>query len=316
VWSDEDRDALTTLNQRLPVYTGDIDSARTDNRLELPVGAAYQRHASKLMRDQLLPAATTLYESAAQRLDEGHRSGSSLDAEIAVVVVAAIVFVLLVAVHVFLSARTRRRLNVGLIGAAVVVIAICGWTTLGMRSQRGALAQSQREGSDSLIYLSTARILALRSQSDENLDLIDRPNQAAMDDFEARTASISGGDGQAGLLGLAATRAVDSETAARVARIEHLHDEFVAAHARVRGFANDYDYKNAILVATTDETDASVALDDALETEIHENQATLEAHARSADRVLHPLPYVILIAALTAIAAVVAGMWPRLREYR
>ena len=132
--SDEARDALTTLNEQLPVYTGDIDSARTNNRLGLPVGAAYQRHASKVMQRQLLPAATTLYETAAQRLDEGHRSGSSLDAEMAVVVVAAIVFMLLVAVHVLVSARTRRRLNVGLIGAAVVVIAICAWTTLGLRS--------------------------------------------------------------------------------------------------------------------------------------------------------------------------------------
>jgi len=314
--SDDAREALTTLNEQLPVYTGDIDSARTNNRLGLTVGAAYQRHASKVMQRQLLPAATTLYETAAQRLDNGHRSGSSLHAEIVVVVVAAIVFVLLVAVHVFLSARTKRRLNVGLIGAALVVIALCAWTTLVLRSQRDALAQSQREGSDSLIYLSTARILALRSLSDENLDLIDRPNQIAMDDFDARTVSISGGEAKPGLLDQAATEAADSATAARVARIEDLHDEFVASHQRVRGFAAEYDYKNAISVATTDEAEASAALDRAFESEITENQAILEAHARSADRVLRPLPYAILLASLAAIAAVAAGMWPRLREYR
>jgi hypothetical protein len=313
---DEARDALTTLNEKLPVYQGDIDLARTNDRLGWTVGAAYQRHASKIMQQQLLPAATILYEAAAQRLDEGHRSGSSPDPEVAVVVVAAIVLVLLVAVHLFLSARTNRRLNVGLVGAAVVVIAICAWTTLGLRLQRDALAQSQREGSDSLIYLSTARILALRSLSDENLDLIDRPDQAAMDDFEARTVSIAGGDGKPGLLDQAATEAVDSATAGRVAQIERLHAEFLAAHRRVRGLAKDYDYKKAIAVASTDEATASLALDRAFEDEIAANQKSLEAHARTADRVLRPLPYTVVVAALAAIAAVAAGMWPRLREYR
>jgi uncharacterized protein with PQ loop repeat len=315
-WPDEARDALSTLNERLPVYTGDIDSARANNRLGLTVGAAYQRDASKVMQEQLLPAATTLYEAAARRLDDGHRSGSSTGIEIAVIVVAAIVVALLVVVQVFLTARTNRRLNVGLIGAAIVVIALCAWTSVGLRSQRDALAQSQREGSDPLLYLSTARILALRSMSDENLDLIERPNNVARADFDARTESITGGEGRPGLLDQAAARAANSETAQRIAEIDRLHQEFLAAHQRVRGLAADYDYKTAISVASSEEADASVKLDDAFEHEIAADQASLKTHARTAAHELRPLPYAVVLAAFAAIAAVAAGMWPRLREYR
>ena len=39
----------------LPVYTGEVETARADNRLGLPLGAAYLREASALMRGTLLP---------------------------------------------------------------------------------------------------------------------------------------------------------------------------------------------------------------------------------------------------------------------
>ena len=41
---------LSTLARDLPVYSGEIETARADNRLGLPLGAAYLREASALMR--------------------------------------------------------------------------------------------------------------------------------------------------------------------------------------------------------------------------------------------------------------------------
>ena len=100
-----------------------------------------------------------------------------------------VVIALIVAAHLFVTVRTRRLLNAGLIGAAFVVLAVCTLTWVGLRSQRDALTRSQHEGSDPLLELSTARILALRSMSDENLDLIERgTDKADMEDFEAVTA--------------------------------------------------------------------------------------------------------------------------------
>ena len=59
------------------------------------VGAAYQRDGSKLMREQILPAATTLYQHAARGLDDNYRAGTSTNEIVLVVVAGVLVLVLL-----------------------------------------------------------------------------------------------------------------------------------------------------------------------------------------------------------------------------
>src|SRR5262249_40114488 len=48
------RNAVATIAGQLPVYTGLVESARANNRQGLPVGAAYLRQASELMRATIL----------------------------------------------------------------------------------------------------------------------------------------------------------------------------------------------------------------------------------------------------------------------
>jgi hypothetical protein len=310
------RASLVSLNQHLPTYTGDIESARTNNRLGYPVGAAYQRQASDVMQQKLLPAALILYETSARHLDGGHRAGSQRDVEVVLVVAGVAVIALLTGIHLFVTARTRRLLNAGLIGAAVVVLAVCTWTAVGLHAQRDALARSQREGSDPLLVLSTARLLALRSMSDENLDLIERgTNTADMKDFESVTASIAGSNQSPGLLDQAVGAAVDDATVARLSELETLHAEFLAAHDRVRGLAAK-DYTKAISAAVTAEAPASARLDAAFQREIETSRNNLDVRADEAAARLRHLEYAIFLAALLGVAAVAAGMWPRIREYR
>ena len=54
-------DDLTILSGQLPPYTDEVGTARADNRLGLPLGAAYLREASGLLRGTLLPAASDIY---------------------------------------------------------------------------------------------------------------------------------------------------------------------------------------------------------------------------------------------------------------
>ena len=71
------RGPVARISAALPVYTGLVETARTQNRLNLPVGAAYLREASALMRDELLPAATELYRSETAQLDRDLSAGSA-----------------------------------------------------------------------------------------------------------------------------------------------------------------------------------------------------------------------------------------------
>src|SRR6516165_11598560 len=68
---------VTVVTDQLPVYAGLVEAARADNRQNLPVGAAYLREASAMMRNQILPATDRLYRIEATRLDHNYQSGAS-----------------------------------------------------------------------------------------------------------------------------------------------------------------------------------------------------------------------------------------------
>ena len=191
--SAEARDAVAGLAVQLPRYTRLVEAARTNSRLENPVGASYLRRASDLMTTEMLPAAGGIYEEAAHRLDRGYRAGTSGAPVVGVLVAAVLALAVLVVAQLFVARRTRRVLNVGLLGATALVVAILAWAITSFSAQQQALARSERDGSDLLIALSTMRILALQSLSDENLYLIERGTVPSYrEDFDAVTASITG----------------------------------------------------------------------------------------------------------------------------
>src|SRR5690606_39915618 len=54
--------------RQVPVYTGLVEAARANNLQGLPIGAAYLREASHLMRTEILPAAERLYDIQTERV--------------------------------------------------------------------------------------------------------------------------------------------------------------------------------------------------------------------------------------------------------
>jgi hypothetical protein len=312
------RDAVAELAVQLPRYARLVEAARVNNRLEHPVGAAYLGWASDLMTDEMLPAASGIYEEAARRLDDGYRRGTSGAPVVGVLVAAVLALALLVAVQLFVARRTRRLLNVGLVGATVLVVALLGWALASFSAQQEALTRSERDGSDLLLALSTMRILALRSLSDENLYLIERGTAAAYrDDFDEVTASITGP-----LMEQARSSAPDDATRVEIRRIEGHHGQFVSVHDRVRrlfdadGDTEPDDYVTAVDIAVTDLTAAATTVDEALATEITAARTRLDDGAADARHGLRALPLVLLIGVVTATVAALAGVQLRAREYR
>jgi hypothetical protein len=227
------------------------------------------------------------------------------------------VVLLLVLVQVFVSIRTRRLINIGLAAATVFVIGLCVVTMVRLEAQRDALVRSQVEGSDPMLALSTVRILALRSLSDENLDLIERGTEAAhVADFEETTARIGDRDGASGVLGTAKANTVDSDRRARLDAIIDLYAAYLDAHARVRALADRYDYGEATDLAVGEQADAAAALDGALADEIGRSRAAFDRHADAASYRINRLPLIVFVIALVAVACAITGMWSRLQEYR
>lgn len=310
------RSAIRAIDSVLPVYAGYVESARANSRHEFPLGAAYLRRASDLMRSTILPAATDLYRQAAMRLDRSYRAGSTPSHELSLLLVAMAAVGALVAAQVLVSWRTRRSLNVGLFVATITVVALGLGTFWIFDSHERALTRSQREGSDPLTVLSTVRIQALRSLRAENLDLIEHGTDPLhQEEFDQVTNSIRSEDGS-GLLATATRLAEGHGDRVGIDTIAAYYENYIAAHDTVRQLHNAGSYDEAVRAAVDVEGPAATTLDRALAAEIDAARGRLETYAHDARAGLPVLALVIVLVTAAAGGLVVVGLRPRLQEYR
>ena len=210
-----------------------------------------------------------------------------------------------------MTRRTRRLFNVGLVGATVSIAAVGVLAVTVFVAQRDSLTDSQLEGSDPLVALSTARILALRSLSFANLDLIERGTVPAYgEDFEAAAQDVGR------RLRAAAEQAADPAAGGRIAAIAERYDTFLAVHDEVQQLGAAGSYADADSLAVTEQADAAEAVDGALADEIDIARDRLDDNAERARGQLRWLPLAAAILAATAAVLAIVGLQLRLREYR
>ena len=118
---------LNDLAANLPAYTQEIGNATADNRLALPLGAAYLREASGRMRTSLLRDAKDLYATENAGLSGTSAQATGLPLSAVTVVLGIIALYLLLRASRWLRGRTNRVLNAGLVAAAVFLLASLAW---------------------------------------------------------------------------------------------------------------------------------------------------------------------------------------------
>jgi hypothetical protein len=292
---------LTDLSNQLAVYTGMIATARANNRAGRPIGVAYLGEASALMQRDILPSAERLYRSQADAVMSSERSAGTLPA---VVVGCLLVLALLVVAQVYLTRRSHRRLNPGLVLASVLIAVLVGWLSVaGLVSIRAA-AGARTEGAEPQGTAVTARILAEQARADEILGLLKRGSDPQSEtDFEARTAQLA-----------------QILERAKVAGAADALGGWVRSHDDIGRRLAAGDYLGAVAVARDDGPQRSTAqfirLDTALRDEItrlRDRQREGVAHAYAALNLLAPGAAGIGVVAALAVAA---GIWPRLSEYQ
>ncbi|MEA2142099.1 MAG: hypothetical protein QOI64_529 [Solirubrobacteraceae bacterium] len=311
------RTPAATLANQLPDYTGLVEAARANNRQGFPVGAAYLRRASGLMRTDLLPAAERLYVAEAQRMNDDYRDGTHNLGLTATVVAAAALFLLLVLAQIRLARFSNRILNVPLLMATVLVAGLGVWVGLGLAAQQNALSAAQRKGSDAVQLLSASRVLALRAQRDESLALIGRGiDTTSLAGFERTMTALRGERPGGGLLGEAQRVARRSGTAASMAGVHASLSGFEHAHARVAARIGRGDYTGAVRTYIDDELQQARRLDAALESETRAAQQRFSTNAERASSAVRGMSFGIPLLALAIGALAVLGLSHRIREYR
>lgn len=301
--SSADAAVFATTNHLLAEYAGLIESARANNRQGFPIGAAYLRQASDLLRLQILPPLSRLVTA-----EQAHIASAYADvanANVALIVVLVLGLFVLVVVQIWLSAKTRRTVNIGLGIATVIVVvaALAGEFAMAYAQQK---ASDTRRGSlANTDALATARTDAFDAKSEESLALINRGSgqpfeaQYQVDMDNARAALQSTGTGS---------------------DLTPLLDAYDTAHKAVRKDDDGGNWDAAVNLATSNDpqgTKPAFAAFDASSRRALTTQASNATDGLNAAR--RPLGAIAVLLFFAGIAAAVLawrGIALRLREYR
>ena len=294
------RTAVAEITVQLATYTGLIEAARANNMRNSPVGSAYMREASSLMQTGLLPGARQILDRG---LDALNAEQASVGARPVVeIVLLALVVAEIAAASWVLLRRTNRQFNIGLVVAAGVLVLAIVFLVVATSLAAGDIDRGRAVGTERFEHLAAARILAQQARTEETLELIARGDITS---FEEKYA----GDIRGLLTELEAGphSAVDA-----VHRWTASHDKQVRAY---RGG----DFATAMAQAIGTDPDASPAqfgvVETGLRAEIETTRTAMRATVSSAGSALAWTPPAVVASAAVAAAAVIAGMWPRLKEF-
>jgi hypothetical protein len=310
---------LATLSAGLPVYAGDVETARADNRLGLPLGAAYLREASSLMRRQLLPAARNITTQASGQLLSASGKATGLPLIGLLLVMAIITGYVLLTTQRWLSRHFHRRLSPGLVAATAAAVISVVWLAVSLTAGRADLLQAQTHGSGPVATLGLADIAALRAHADESLTLIDAAGDDSYQaDFLATEHHLGPGPGT--LLAQAASAASGSPGAAAAADASAAATRWYSAHRTVRSLDNNGKHNDAIQLVTTPGQEHSGTLfarvDASLVRAVAADQTVFQSEAAAGRSAFTGLEIGVIVLALIMAAACARGINRRLAEYR
>jgi hypothetical protein len=297
---------LGRVNQSLTQYTGLIATAQAKNRQGYPVGSAYLRQASGVLRGQILPALARVNDANAARVAAAYDDAAA--AWLRLGLAAVIGLGVLGWAQFWLARRTHRMINVPLAAStAGALLAVIGGGLV-LVAQQSAAERIGNGSYQAAAALAQARIAAFDAKSNESLTLIQRGSGQAYE--VAWKAGVTEARSQ---LQRAVAAGVDS------AVVDTL-DNWVTVHKQIRKADDGGNWEDAVGLATGTETSSSnAAFQDFADTT---RQALGREAAAVADGLASVrLPLLIagwLVLAIGILAAVGAwwGFSLRLEEYR
>ncbi|ORB31435.1 protein kinase G-activating protein GlnX [Mycolicibacterium parafortuitum] len=303
---------LGRINARLAVYTGLVETARTNNRAGNPVGSSYLSEASAMMQQQILPDAQRLYEETSARVDAETTASTRIPIPVILVVTATLLFG--VFANRWLAKRTRRRVNVGFVAGGLAVLIMLIWVGTALIISTTDSRSAKETAAESLKTVTSLAITAQQARADETLSLIRRGDEdirkqsyyQRIDDMKEQLARFVARD--------------DSIDKTDLVDAAQLLDRWRAADDRITAYIAVGNYQAATRVALgTGEDDATPAfnkLDEALTKGIDQSRSQLRSDIVNARRVLSGATVGAALLSVVAAVAVALGIWPRLNEYR
>src|SRR5580693_4169740 len=306
-------DDLATLSGQLPAYTDEVGTARADNRLGLPLGAAYLREASALLRGTLLPAASDIYTNQSGLLTSASAQATGLPLMVVAIVIGLGIGYVLYRSWRWLTRRTHRRVNYGLLVAAVAGAISLVWLAGAFAVGRTELLSALQQGSAPAEAFARADVAALQAHADESLTLIDNSgDDAYQKDYLAQQKILGPGPGTM----LAAVQA-SAGSGVSVSAATAETQAWYRAHAALRALDNSGNHAAAVRSALAGDAAARFMLLSAtLSRGITVDQVVFASKARGGQDAFTGLSAGMIVASLVMAAGCAWGLSRRLAEYR
>jgi hypothetical protein len=327
-YGQEERRPIVAMVTKTQAYAAIVGEARARGG---DAGRERLRDATRLLREEILPAAESLDQANFRHLDAEYAEGVGASSAGAVLL-GLVLLGALGSLQLFLAVRFRRFVNAWIAAATLVVLGTLVHLLVALSAARVHVRTAKADAFDSVHVLWKARAALYDAQSDETLGVFSR---AVADEsaFVQRLAKLSDGPvgegdcarvatcrrvGLHGYLGDAANNITfPGEREAVVATLRAFHD-YTECHAALRAdvLAGDRDGVVALCFAP-----AAPARDtfERLDTEIDRLR---ELNAREFDRsvaqafdALAGLQGHVAFVSLAAIGLVALGVRPRLAEY-
>jgi hypothetical protein len=312
--------SLAAVSTGLPVYTGYVAEAQTDNSLGFQLtGGSFMQVASEEMHLTLLPAAAGIYarENAGLTTESARATGSPWVAVAAVL--ALVIAFALYRVQRWLSRRTHRTVNYGLLAASAVLAAGAVWLVIAFAVARSDLQHGIGSGSAPAQTLAQASIAVQQARGDEILNLISRSGDASFEqNFQAVRAELGPGPGTL-LTDAAASSRGEPGTRPAAAAAQDAPAWYAANEQVYRlDLAAQYSAETRLVIGTGPGSSAAGfrRLEADLSQAIAADQVTFRSAAGAGAGAFSGLEAGIIVASLSMAAGCAWGLTRRLAEYR
>ena len=301
---------LTTA--RLAVYTGLIETARTNNRMGNPVGSSYLSEASALMQQTILPDAQRLYGATSRLVDAETSASTKIPAPVIVIVAVTLLFGAFA--HRWLARHTKRRVNIGLVVGGLAIAVMIVWVGTALAVSTAGSRAAKNTAAESLRTVTNLAITAQQARADETLSLIRRGDEDVRKRSYYQRVDLMRDE----LRDYLARK--DTIDKSGLAQADQLLEKWRQADERINEYIKTGDYQAATQVALgtgqDDSTPAFDKLNEALSQGIQESRTQLRNDISSARRVLSGTTVGGAMLSVGAALAVALGLWPRMSEYR
>jgi hypothetical protein len=310
--------AIAAASAGLPVYTGYVAQAQAEYALGYPLaGGSFLQVASEQAHLVLLPAAKTIYTLEDNALTATGGQATAVLPVIAALVLAIITGFVLVRAQRWLTRRTHRVFNLGLLTASAALLISVVWLVATFAVARSDLTRGIDHGSSPAASLAQASIEVQQARGDEILNLISRTGATSFEqDYKSVRAQIGPGTGTLLTTAAAASQGQAADQVAAAAR-----------DATTWYAVNDQVYRLDLTAAYAAETNlvigtgagSSAAGFDQLESDIGAaiaaDNASFQTSASAGADAYGPVEGAVIAAALLMAGGCALGIGRRIREY-